>query len=151
MNIYCWIILFNLITGGPSYQRKVLRNLQPKMKICAQIYDEATLLNIDPLLAISVGYKESRFKNVVSNKGAQGPMGVIPKYHCPKQGKCDYIKAGVLALKKYLDLNDDDLCKTLAQYNRGGQGKCEEGRSEYYYAKDVLKYYDSLLNCDHGC
>ena len=151
MNIYCWIILFNLVTGSPSYQRKVLRNLQPKMAICTQVYNEAVQQSVDPFLAISVAYRETRFKNVVSNKGAQGPMGVIPKYHCPKQGKCDYIKAGVHALKRYMTLNKQDICKSLAQYNRGNKGQCKKGRSEYKYAKSVLKLYDLLLNYDLGC
>lgn len=148
MNIHCWIILFNLLGASPSYNQKIMKRVLPKMEICSQIYIEAEKQGVDPLLAISVGWHESRFKNVTSGKGAKGPMGVIPKYHCPKKGECDYIEAGVSALKKFLG---DDLCKSLAMYNRGLKGMCKKGRSEYGYAKRVLKMYDLLLGCQYGC
>jgi len=148
MNLYCWIILFNLLGASPSYNQKIIKRVLPKMKICTQIYTEAEKQDVDPLLAISVGWHESRFKNVTSGKGAKGPMGVIPKYHCPKKGKCNYVKAGVSALKKFLG---DDLCTSLAKYNRGLKGQCKKGRSEYGYAKKVIRTYNSLRECDYGC
>ena len=148
MNIHCWIILFHLFGASPSYNNKIIKRVLPKAHICERIYSEAKKQNVDPLLAISVAWHESRFKNVTSGKGAKGPMGVIPKYHCPKKGKCDYVKAGVSALKKFLG---DDLCTSLAQYNRGLKGQCKKGRSEYGYAKKVLKMYDFLLGCQYGC
>lgn len=149
----CWIILFNLFGNNPDslsigYQRKIARNLVPKLQVCKSVYTEAQKHNIDPLLAISVAYRETRFRNVESKKGAKGPMGVIPKYHCPKnkKQKCNYTKAGIHALNTYLELNQYELCPALAQYNRGNKGKCEKGRSEYNYAQDVLKLYKQLLN-----
>jgi len=149
----CWLVLFNLFGNNPDslsvgYQRKIINNIMPKLQVCKSVHTHATKQGVDPLLAISVAYHETRFQNIQSNKGAQGPMGVIPKYHCPKKSKskCNYTKAGVHALQKYLELNNHELCLALAQYNRGHYGKCKKGRSEYYYAKKVLKTYKQLLN-----
>ena len=148
MNLYCWIVLFNLLGASPSYNKKIIRTVLPKMEICTHVYKEATRQDVDPLIAISVAWHETRFQNLTSEAGAKGPMGVIPKYHCPKKGKCDYIKAGVSALKKFLG---DDLCTSLAKYNRGLKGQCKKGRSEYGYAKKVIRTYNSLRECDYGC
>lgn len=150
----CWILLFNLFGNNPDqlsqgYTKKIINNIYPKLQTCTQVYKEAEKQYVDPLLAISVAYHESRFKNVSSNKGAKGPLGVIPKYHCPKNKKCNYIEAGISALKKFLELNQYDQCKTLAQYNRGLNGKCLPGRPEYKYAQNIINLYNSIYNMEH--
>lgn len=148
MNItnLCWIIMLNILSpdASISYQRKVARSIPDRMKICQQVAKEAQRQKVNPVLAITVAYEETRFGNITSPKGARGPMGVIPLYHCPSVENCDYTKAGVSALKKFLTLNKGDLCKGLAQYNRGLEGKCKEGRMEYYYAHRVIDMYNEV-------
>ena len=106
---------------------------------------EAQRQEVDPALAIAVAYHETRFENITSHKGAQGPLGVLPQYHCPKKGKCDYTKAGILALKKFLNINHQKKCTALAQYNRGLKGKCKQGRSEHKYAQAVLDTFNEIV------
>jgi len=135
-----------LFPAAPStgYLKKHWNKAREAVNICEKVAQEAQRQQVDPLLAISVAARETRFRNLTSKKGAQGPLGVIPKYHCDNPKKCDYIKAGVGALKKYLDINKNNYCSTLAQYNRGNNGKCEPGRSEMNYAGDVLHYYELI-------
>jgi len=142
----CWIIMLNILSpnASTSYQNKIAKSLPSRMKICTQVANEAIKQEIDPILAVSVAYHESRFENPTSSKGAKGPLGVLPQYHCPSSGKCDYTKAGISALKKWLEINKYKKCNTLVQYNRGYNGKCKKGRSEYYYAQRVLDTYFEL-------
>ena len=115
------------------------------MKVCTEVAKEAINQNVDPILAVSIAYHESRFSSPTSEKGAKGPLGVIPQYHCPSYGKCDFTKAGITALKKWIKVNKGkSLCKILAQYNRGFDGICKNGRSEYFYAQRVLDTYFEL-------
>lgn len=128
-----------------GYVKKHWNRALKAVLVCEQVAQEAVKQGVDPLLAISVAARETRFRDVTSTKGARGPLGVIPKYHCDNPKKCNYTKAGVSALKKYLELNKGDTCTALAQYNRGNEGKCASGRSEASYASDVLNYYE--LTC----
>ena len=131
--------------ASSSYQKKLVKSLPNRIKVCKQVAKEAKKQSIDPVLAVSVAYHETRFENLTSSKGAKGPLGVIPKYHCPKKGKCDYTKAGITALKKFLKLNNYKKCKALAQYNRGLKGKCVQGRSEYKYAHAVIDTFNEII------
>ena len=148
MNItnFCWVIMLNILSpnASMSYQRKIARSLPSRMKVCQQVAKEAQRQNVNAILAITVAYEETRFQDIASSKGARGPMGAIPRYHCPNSSKCNYTKAGVLALKKFLKINKGDLCTSLAQYNRGLKGKCKEGRSEFYYAQRVIDMYNEV-------
>lgn len=143
----CWVAMLNLIppTTSLSYQKKISRSIPARMQVCLQVANEAKRQNVDPFLAVSIAYHESRFENITSHAGARGPLGVLPKYHCPKKEKCDYTRAGISALKKFLKLNKGKLCRSLAQYNRGLDGKCKHGRSEYQYAQKVLELRMDLL------
>ena len=127
-----------------SYQKKISASIPQRMKVCRQVAHTAHTLNVDPTLAISIAFHETRFQSITSFKGAKGPLGVLPQYHCPKSGKCDYIKAGILALKKFLKINKGRLCKSLAQYNRGLKGQCKYGRPEYLYAQKVIDTRDEV-------
>ena len=147
----CWIAI-GLIYDTPQAPSKSYINVQSrgfadKLYICSKVANEAKRQAIDPILAIAIAKSESGFTaNITSGKGAQGPLGVIPGYHCPK-GKakgCDFIKAGISALGKVLKVHPGDRCKALAVYNRGWEGKCEAGRSEYGYAIHVLDTYNDI-------
>ena len=149
----CWIILSQIFSFTPSvsYFKKQFPLMEQRMLICNRIGNEARKQEVDPILAISVAMLESSFSNSTSTKGAIGPLGVIPKYHCPKKGKCDYTKAGVKALNKFLDLHPNDRCTALAQYNKGLDGVCKEGNSEYKYAIYVLGLYNMVCEATDMC
>lgn len=150
----CWVALGLMFPQDPSvsYVHKQSKTFAQRLKTCNRVATEAVKHNVDPALAIAVAYSESRFSKPTSDKGAKGPLGVIPGYHCPKsKEKCDYLQAGILALKKFLELNDMDYCKSLAQYNRGLEGECKEGRSEHGYAQYILDVYDTICNGSDIC
>ena len=143
----CRVLVFT--TAFPSlpsssYVKKHWNRAYKRLLICEKVAREARKQGVNIPLAAAVAARETRFSNSTSTKGAKGPLGVIAKYHCPKGPikNCNYIRAGVKALKTYLKLNEHDLCPTLAQYNRGNKGVCKEGRSEYSYAQDVLELYE---------
>jgi soluble lytic murein transglycosylase-like protein len=139
------LVLTSSFPASPSssYLKKHWNKAYDRIVVCEKVAREAQKQGVNTVLAISVAARETRFTSTASKKGAQGPMGVIPKYHCPKGSAkgCDFIKAGVSALKKFMMKNGNDLCPAVAQYNRGNTGICKEGRSEFEYAQDVLDYY----------
>jgi len=152
----CWIALVFLFhpdtPPSKTYLHKVSRTIAERVSTCNKIATEARNQGVDPMLALSVGMRESGFTYVTSKKGAKGPLGVITKYHCKGGARnCDLIQAGVSALSKFLELNQEDRCKALAQYNRGLKGECKEARSEFYYASDVLEIYSTICNATDFC
>jgi len=143
--------MFGKIDPSKTYLDSIIGSVPERVQICNQVAQAAARRDIDPLLAIAISFNETKFTFVDSDKGAKGPLGVIPKYHCPKKGKCDYIEAGLSALEKALDLGDQDLCRSLAIYNRGVEGVCKKGTSEYSYAQYVIKIYDRLCAATDFC
>lgn len=143
INDACWIILSYIFSpdSSISYQKRISKSLPQRFRICKVVAQTAQAAKFDPIIAISVAYHETRFTNVESNKGAQGPLGVLPKYHCPKQGKCDLIRAGIRALIKFHKLNPKNQCNALAQYNGGLKMTCEEPSPSSFYAQRVLDTY----------
>lgn len=119
------------------------------MQICKQVAAQAQEMDFDPILAISVAYHETRFTYSKSNKGAQGPLGVLPKYHCPKQGKCNLVKAGIRALIKFHNINPNSPCKALAQYNGGLKASCDGPSPSSFYAQRVLDTYYEIKHFNH--
>jgi hypothetical protein len=140
----CWIAMSFIFSPNASitYQKKISRSLPQRYQICREVAKEAQKQKVNPILAISVAYHETRFSNITSNKGAKGPLGVIPKYHCQEQ-PCNYTKAGVHALKKYLKRNDN-LCDSLAQYNYNLDATCAEQNPATLYANKVINTYYEL-------
>lgn len=142
----CWIALGMMFADKPSqtYVNKQSKTFASRLAVCNRVATLAEKEDLDPILAIAIAFNESRFSSKPSPKGAQGPLGVIPKYHCEDIDTCDYTKAGISALRKFLDVNGHDYCSALAQFNRGLEGKCEPGRSEYAYARYVLSIYEDI-------
>jgi len=109
--MYCTLVFaaFIRITGGVYFDE------DHRVETCAAVYQEAVRQGVDPDLAVSVAWLESRwYRNAKNAKsGALGPMQVLTKYWCPsKDGVwriheygtrkgCDLTKAGVRALKYY--------------------------------------------------
>lgn len=139
INEICWLAMSYIFSpnAATSYQKKISRSITQRFHICKHVAKEAKKQNVSPYLAVAVAYRETRFSNITSPKGAKGPLGVIPKYHCTTV-PCDYIKAGVHALKKFTKLNPDDLCTALAQYNAGFKGTCADERIGADYAESVI-------------
>jgi len=153
--IPCWIALGGMFADAPSksYVHKQSKTFASRLQVCNRVAIEARKQDVEPVLAIAIAFHESRFQpKITSGKGAKGPLGVIPKYHCPKTGECDYTKAGVSAIKLVTEMHPDNLCQALAVYNRGSvRGLCKEGRPEYNYAQVVINLYEELCSKTDLC
>ena len=150
----CWIALQFIFSQPPSksYFNKVSKSFADRMLICSQVGVAAAKRDHDPILFIAIALNETGFTNTPSDKGAKGPLGVVPAYHCPKTGKCDYINAGIDAYDKAEKFTKStDLCKNLAVYNRGPEGLCKAGRPEYGYAQVVIRRYEEICEKSDSC
>lgn len=126
---------------------------------CVELYVIAEEAELDPLLIISIAHTESRFdKKAVSRAGAIGMMQVLPKYFCPKKGKCDYTAAGIKAWKAWSRKKNKKRTtrEALCRYNSGRP--CKDAPRARVYANIVLKKHRKLLRkettlCDYepGC
>ena len=132
-----------LVTIYPQLQNSQVREFRRAQAVCEQVYNAAIDSPVDPLLALAVAAEETRFKPRTSNKGAQGPLQVIPAYWCPKdekgklKPKCDHIDAGLRALEYYV--------AERPSVRRALEGYAGKGRDARAYAERVLVRYKSLV------
>lgn len=107
---------------------------------CLAVAKEAKSQGVDRAGAIALAFAESRFlPQVTSSKGARGPLQVIPKWHCPKQGECDYIHAGVSALKTFMRLFPSSFADAVCHYNSGLDKICPEKSVSFALYVDNLR------------
>ena len=135
MLIVILAFLFQYQNPCEAFPRK-LNNTQ--MRICADIHDTAHSKGVDPLLAVSVGYHETRFRYKIGAAGEIGPMQAIPRYWCPETGTCDSVDAGVDALR-YMLRRYGDTRLALTRYNGAGE-------SARRYAGRVLRIRSEVLS-----
>lgn len=119
---------------------------------CISIAEESNTQGVNPVLAISIGWVESRFRNPVSSAGARGPLQIIPRYWCPngRLRGCDLTKSGVAAIENfYVRYSRTGMCggdflnveryndwlNPLCHYNSGN--RCN--RSSRSYARTVVR------------
>lgn len=127
-------LAFALTYHNDPADRRVANNT------CLAVAKEAKLQEVDRAGAIALAFAESRFlPRVTSRRGAKGPLQVIPKWHCPKQGKCDYIKAGVSALKTFMRLFPSSFADAVCHYNSGLDADCPERSVSFALYVDNLR------------
>lgn len=113
-------------------------NLSAKQhRVCRDVAEAASKRQLDPALAVAIGYHETKFRPKVGAAGEIGPLQAMPKYWCPKRGKCDPIDAGLDALEYYMTKHDT-LLKALTRYNGAGP-------SARKYASTVSKIYRNTV------
>lgn len=114
-----------LMTIYPQLQSSQVREFRRAQATCEQVYDRALEGGVDPLLALAVAAEETRFKPQRSNKGAQGPLQVLPALWCPKDArgtlkpKCDHTAAGLRAIA-YYSAHRPSLRRALESYAGAG-------------------------------
>jgi hypothetical protein len=100
--------------------------LTPDQKATARmIADEARANNVDPELALAIGFRENRFLNRVNpDSGAMGPMQVMPANATPLGMKVEDLNdvnmniiAGIRILKENLDRYKGDAKLAAIAYN----------------------------------
>ena len=135
------ILLSLLISGSdPCEQTPTDLSLRQE-KVCFLVSTKAAAAGIDPTLAVAIAYHETNFRHKVGAAGEIGPMQAMPKYWCPKRGKCDAIQAGLKALRYYLNRHDT-LRMALTRYNGAGPGARR-------YAETVLALHKDIRNKTH--
>lgn len=108
---------------------------------CVDLGLDAEAYGFDPMLIISLAHTESRFnKLAVSKAGARGIMQILPRYFCPKEGKCDYTKAGFQAWERWSKGRTTK--EALCRYNSGK--KCSDSSRASYYSRVILRKYWKL-------
>ena len=113
-----------------------------RLDTCTKVVQSAVDHELDAVLMVSIGWVESgMLPNIRSNRGAIGPLQILPRYFCPKRRVrgCDTIDAGMRAFKawrKHFPKLEDTLC----HYNGGW--KCS--KASRGYARKVLKIRDRL-------
>lgn len=123
----CYLFILSLFTQDQSvaYSKKLGATFQDRLSTCRLVVKEANEQAVDPILAVSIAFQESKFtKNAIAFDGKGfGAMQATPRLWCEKKKieNCDLIKAGVKALRTYLELYDWDEYKAVKAY--AGKGK----------------------------
>lgn len=100
--VACALVLNEAIR---DYGNNIPKDYDDRMDNCLLVLDMAEGGPFDPLLLLSIAYEETRLSNPkTSDKGARGPLQVMPHHHCPNRTAqdCDLGHAAVIALKKML-------------------------------------------------
>lgn len=128
--------------------------LDARAENCVELADMAYEADVDPLIVIAIAHTESRFnKTAVSSAGARGIMQVLPRYFCPKTGKCDYTKAGFKAWRAWSKGRGYE--EALCRYNSGRS--CKNSARAKVYSNSVMRKYLRLIefsrsdHCITGC
>ena len=109
-----------------------------QMGTCLSLVVESQSVAIDPTLSASLGWHETRLRaNLTSSKGAKGPLQVIPRFWC-KSEPCDYTRAGLRALRHYLDREPTER-HAICRYNAG---TCKP--KSWAWAGKVMRLADSV-------
>ncbi len=126
---------------GFSQENIPEKKLSIMMDNCVELGMDAESYGFDPMLMISIAHTESRFnKEAVSKAGARGILQVLPKYFCPKRGKCDYTMAGFKAWSRWS--KGRKTREALCRYSSGR--KCSESSRARYYSRVVMRKYWKL-------
>ena len=89
-----------------------------QMATCIDVATEAVGAGVDPALAASLGWHETRLRpGLTSKAGAKGPLQAIPRFWC-KSEPCNYTKAGLRALKHYMN-KEPTVTRAICRYNAG--------------------------------
>jgi hypothetical protein len=128
-------------------------SLDPQQQaIAKKIIERAIEMGVDPRLAVSVAYQESRLRADVENspKGAVGIMQVMPatgkEFGFSKQDLMNpdrNIEAGLTVLKAYMDKFPDDPRLGVVAYNAGPNHPFFTGGN---LPQETLDYVRSIKN-----
>jgi soluble lytic murein transglycosylase-like protein len=115
--------------------------------VCKEVATRAEEMGVDPALAVSVAFEETRFqRDLESPSGAVGPLQAMPVYWCPREGECDEIDAGLRALKYYVTRERGNELRALTAYAGAGSRAQRYGRRVYRRVK-ALRVAVELAEC----
>lgn len=113
-------IAFSALTVAASAWYDAHPQRDDMIASCEAIMEAAETHGVDPVLAIAVGWKESRWlPDAEGSAGEVGAMQIVPGYHCPDGlANCDVIDAGVRALGAFTSRAPSQT-SGLCAYNTG--------------------------------
>ena len=110
-----------------------------RMAWCLEVQSRAETRGVDPILVAGLAFHESAYRNVTSNKGAQGVMQVMPGIHCKEGEPCDLIDAGLEYLQ-YWVTKTSSYARAICHYNSGNRCKPAGAR----WATKVMRTVNKL-------
>ena len=132
-------IVFAMNIGNTS------ADIQHRTKVCQELVVEAKKAKAPVEEVLAISWREAGLRrDIVSHKGAVGPLQILPRWHCPRKTAkgCDLFKYGVLAWLKYKKkYKSEGRLGALCHYNSGNT--C--GKVSKQYAKDVNEKIHELL------
>ena len=124
-----------------SAENMSVEKTERRARNCIELAQLSATQNFDPLMVISIAHTESRFsKRAVSSAGAVGMMQVLPKYFCPKRGKCNYTQAGLRAWRAWSKGRSRE--EALCRYNSGKP--CKKSPLARHYSRVVMRKHREL-------
>ena len=145
-------IAFAILTSDAAAWYEPRR--EAMVEVCHELLDhsashapeDAPPVDFDALV-VAMSWTESRWMDdATGGAGERGAMQVMPQYHCPSTGTCDYEEAGVLAISTALsDSRAYTVREALCRYNTGNfYGDCA-------YARRVLRVYEQIQTAVAAC
>jgi len=134
---YCLAVFCTAIVTS-----KTDKMVNHRVSVCEDVAVEAIMQDVDPVLAVSVAWRESSFlRKAKSNKGAVGPMQVLPRFWC-KSKNCNLVRAGINALKYYTSRHGTrpGLCAYFS-----GRTCSRSSKSSTRYQRSVMKIYGEFM------
>lgn len=134
---YCLAVFCTAVVGS-----KTTKLVEHRVSVCEDVAVEAIMQNVDPVLAVSVAWRESSLlRNAKSSKGAVGPMQVLPRFWC-KEKRCNLVKAGIDALKYYTTRygTRPGLCAYFS-----GKTCSRSSKSSDRYQRSVMQTYNEFM------
>ncbi len=129
--------------------KRYVKNPQQRLELLKLVHQEASRVDLQPELVLSVIHVESLFDRwAISSVGAQGLMQIMPFWKkeigSPDDNLMDTqtnIRYGCTILKAYLTRENGNLWKALARYN-GSVGKS-------WYAEKVFDAWEKHWKPNH--
>lgn len=144
MDHLCLIVVMTIY---PNLQPSQISEFRSAQRVCEEVRAAAYKGGVDEPLALAVAVEETRLRHISQKKsGARGPLQALPKYWCPKKGKCDYVEAGIGALSYYLE---DSPSERRALQRYAGAGKSARDYAERVLQR--LKTIRAALLAVEGC
>lgn len=141
------LCLIVVMTIYPRLSPPQISEFRESLNVCEEVAEASLKAGVNEQLALAVAVEETRLRHLHNKKsGARGPLQALPKYWCPKKGKCDYVEAGVDALKYYLE---DSPSERKAVERFAGQGKRARDYAERVMRR--LKTIRALILAVEGC
>ncbi len=129
-------------------ERSLPDDIDARIETCIEIAVKSPEYNIDPVMAISFAYQESKFDaTAVSPVGAIGPLQYMPNsWRCirDENDQCDHILTGLSIMRYYIDrpLNSSNgnPAASSAYHSVNAQACLVTNNEDFYLHESMTRY-----------